>query len=113
MVRHRAPVVCPRHGCINDQPCPTHTPAPWAGKATRRPNVPSGRRLQERNARILARDRGICHVCGQPGADKVDHLLAQAHGGTEDDANLAAIHDKPCHAAKTRAEAQRGRGYRG
>lgn len=104
--------VCAQPGCpelTTASHCPTHTPKPWANAEQRRPNVPRGRAMQTRNARILRRDRGICHVCGGPGADRVDHLIPQAHGGTEDDANLAAIHDKPCHATKSRAEAQRGR----
>lgn len=51
--------------------------------------------------RILARDKGICHVCLQPGADQVDHVEA---GDDHSDANLAAIHDDPCHRAKSAAE---------
>jgi 5-methylcytosine-specific restriction enzyme A len=52
-------------------------------------------------ARVLRRDRGICHVCGRPGADQVDHLVA---GDDHSDANLAAIHDRPCHRRKSSAE---------
>lgn len=73
----------------------------WANGYTRT-STPEWKRTR---ARILARDRGTCHVCGQPGADEVDHMLAVSEGGTEDDANLAAIHGVPCHRRKTQAEA--------
>ncbi len=40
-------------------------------------------------------------------ADEVDHIVALAHGGTDDDSNLRAInHD--CHKVKTQRES-RGR----
>lgn len=102
--------MCATPGCINDQPCPTHTRKPWANVRERRPNDLTGRALQTRNRRILARDAHTCHVCGQPGANTVDHVIPQAHGGTEDDTNLAAIHATPCHTQKTQAESRKGRG---
>lgn len=59
--------------------------------------------------RILKRDDWICYVCGQPGADQVDHITPRAEGGSDEDWNLAAIHGTPCHRDKTLAEAARGR----
>lgn len=59
--------------------------------------------------RILERDGGRCHVCGQLGADEVDHVVPVAEGGTDADQNLAAIHPHPCHTRKTQEEAARGR----
>jgi 5-methylcytosine-specific restriction endonuclease McrA len=47
---------------------------------------------------ILERDQGICHVCGRPEADQVDHI---GDRDNHDPANLAAIHDDPCHRHKT------------
>jgi 5-methylcytosine-specific restriction endonuclease McrA len=41
---------------------------------------------------VLARDRGICHLCGIRGATTVDHLVPRSAGGTDDPANLAAAH---------------------
>lgn len=47
----------------------------------------------------------ICHVCGKPNADQVDHILAIALGGARTDrANLAPIHAEPCHRLKTARE---------
>lgn len=51
----------------------------------------SGRARQERNRHILAAS-DICHLCGQPGADAVDHVVALARGGTEDESNLKPAH---------------------
>ena len=41
---------------------------------------------------ILERDGGICWICGGPGADSVDHVIARTAGGTDDPANLRAAH---------------------
>lgn len=54
--------------------------------------------------RILTRDHHTCYICGQPGADTVDHITPVYLGGTDHDHNLAAIHDTPCHRTKTTAE---------
>lgn len=55
--------------------------------------------------RVLRRDAYICHVCGRPGADQVDHVKPASQGGTDDMSNLAAIHEIPCHQHKTAREA--------
>lgn len=53
----------------------------------------TGRRWREVTVpRILRRDGGICHLCGDPGANTADHLVPHAHGGTDDPRNLAACH---------------------
>jgi len=79
---------------------------PWD---TKHENTAEWKRLRKR---ILKRDRGICHVCGLPGSDQVDHILNRARGGTDDDSNLAAIHAIPCHRDKTQQEAAAGRATR-
>jgi 5-methylcytosine-specific restriction enzyme A len=58
---------------------------------------------------ILARDQGICNICGQPGADTVDHVVNVKSGGTDDPANTRACHARPCHAAKTARESAAAR----
>lgn len=58
--------------------------------------------------RILLRDEYVCYIDGLPGADTVDHIIPVAEGGAKaDPANLAAIHQEPCHRLKTEAEAKR------
>lgn len=60
---------------------------------------------QRRKRQVFDRDNGICHVCGKPGADQLDHITPISQGGTHDLANLAPIHLRPCHMAKISAEA--------
>lgn len=64
----------------------------------------SGRTRQRRNARILATS-DVCHICGHPGSDAVDHVdalaraadVADARRRDTDPANLLpAHHDVPC-----------------
>ena len=57
----------------------------------------SGSARQRRNARILAAS-DVCHICGHPGADAVDHVIPLARGGSDTDpANLKpAHHDVAC-----------------
>lgn len=74
----------------------------WQGSS---PHRTRGRTWQQTRQRILRRDGGVCHVCHRPGAGEVDHVIALAHGGTDADDNLAAIHRTPCHTAKTQHEA--------
>jgi len=69
------------------------------------PLPPNWKRLR---ARVLKRDGGIGHVCERPGADAVDHVIPAFRGGTHDETNLAAIHDRApphCHRTKTAREA--------
>jgi 5-methylcytosine-specific restriction endonuclease McrA len=41
-------------------------------------------------ARVLARDRGRCVVCGAP-AEDVDHILPREDGGSDDPRNLRSL----------------------
>ena len=68
---------CPRHSAEAKAQHSEHYAGDW-------PSV---------RLRILERDRGVCHFCGQPGATEVDHLVPIAQGGARlDPANLAAAH---------------------
>ena len=58
-----------------------------------RPN--NTRQTRERNKRILAAS-DVCHICGEAGADAVDHVIPLSRGGTDDPNNLRpAHHDTP------------------
>jgi 5-methylcytosine-specific restriction protein A len=74
----------------------------WDRRGPRRAFSAKQRRI------ILARDRGICHVCGGLGADEADHVIPLAEGGEHGLANGAAIHAQPCHETKSREESARG-----
>ena len=59
-----------------------------------RPNAfLSSRRWQHVRLAILQRDQWVCWLCGQPGADSVDHVLPVSRGGAHyDPSNLRAAH---------------------
>lgn len=63
-----------------------------------------GARQSERVSRaaIIARDRGICHICKKRVAKRdmtLDHLIPLAHGGPHTAANLAVAH-KSCNSRR-------------
>ena len=89
--------------------CQEHKPIGKWGDARRGSSSERGYgwAWQQQRKRILSRDKGLCQVCLElgkyrPGRD-VDHKVAKANGGTDDDANLQTICPK-CHAAKTAEE---------
>ena len=104
--------VCAEPGCPNLTPCPTHTRAPWTGSRRRDRIGKTGWQIQADARRILRRHHNICHICGQPGATQVDHVVPIGEGGTDDDTNKRPIHPHPCHTNKTAAEAARARARR-
>ena len=55
---------------------------------------------RKKRARIL-KASDICWLCGQPGADSVDHVIAVSKGGTDDDSNLRPAHMHPCNRGKS------------
>lgn len=102
--------VCAHPDCPELTPrshCPAHAPKPWARSTPR--STLSGSAQQKRAARILRAHDGICHICGLPGADEVDHVIPTAEGGADEDRNLRPIHSVPCHQNKTLQEAARAR----
>lgn len=61
---------------------------------------------------VLKRDKYVCHLCGKPGADSVDHVIA---GDDHSRDNLRAVHDASfphCHKKKTAMEAVQARKLR-
>lgn len=72
----------------------------------------SGSREQRINKAVMEQHEGRCHVCGELGADEVDHVVALAEGGADTFENRRPIHSEPCHRIKTAEEAARGRARR-
>jgi 5-methylcytosine-specific restriction protein A len=64
-------------------------------------------------AELLARDP-LCAECRKAGrvrpATQRDHIVPLEEGGADDVSNTQGLCDE-CHAAKSQAEAQRGRGW--
>lgn len=58
-----------------------------------------GRKSQANTRWVIARDHGICGICGHPGADTLGHILpALTHPELEHDpANWQAEHGQPHH----------------
>ena len=83
---------------------------PWdnTGRAERL-NTRTGWERQDAARRTLRLHNSVCHVCGKPGADQVDHVIPLAEGGTDTDDNRRPIHAEPCHRNKTADESRRGR----
>lgn len=64
----------------------------------------STRAYRTKRERIL-RASDICWICGQPGADAVDHVIPVARGGTDDPTNLRpAHHDVPPKCNRLKAD---------
>jgi len=64
-------------------------------------------RYQKARAAVLVRDRGICWLCGRPGANTADHVVPLAVGGHPYDmANLRAAHHK-CNSRRGASVAER------
>lgn len=103
---------CGTPGCPELRPCEDHPIKAWANSkqirhargATLPPHQETARRRK-----VLHIHRRICHICGEPFADQVDHVIPLAEGGPDTIDNLRPIHGEPCHRIKTAAEAARGR----
>ena len=52
----------------------------------------STRKWRELRRLVLIRDRGICQLCGRPGANSVDHKTPRERGGGDQMSNLRATH---------------------
>jgi hypothetical protein len=63
------------------------------------PKVRRTRRHQKHRESVMRAHQGICHICGQVGADAIDHIVAVSWGGSDDISNLAPAHTS-CNTAK-------------
>lgn len=100
-----APTPCLETGCpdkaVHYGRCQQHQRPAWYG-STRKQRLPKD--WAARRLIVLRRDQGICYLCGQPGADTVDHVTP---GDDHSLNNLKAVHDavEPhCHRAKSSQE---------
>lgn len=100
-----APTPC-LDGCGNPATymgrCQQHQRPRWQG-SNRKQRLPKD--WATRRTIVLRRDRGICYLCGEPGADTIDHIIA---GDDHNLTNLAPVHDRTsphCHRYKTSVEA--------
>lgn len=63
----------------------------WSEMAPKPRRRSNSRASREENHRILAASN-ICHICGKPGADAVDHVIPLARGGRDDASNKKPAH---------------------
>ncbi len=107
----RALTICRRVGCgrriSNSTHCTEHADdrCGWlkTGMQTARERG-YGWKWQKLRVRVLERDFGLCQICSSSGfstiATEVDHIIAKANGGTDEEDNLQAI-CRSCHVKKT------------
>lgn len=110
----RPPRACTTPGCRNyaasgRATCDTHTPAkrPWPERGTSTERG-YGWRWQQIRAMILRRDP-VCTICQARPAVEVDHIVAKAFGGGDEDTNLRGV-CRGCHKAKTAWDSASGKG---
>jgi 5-methylcytosine-specific restriction protein A len=97
---------CIEENCIKDAEikgrCMQHQLPAYSGNF-RKERLPSD--WQARRKIVFQRDEGICYLCGNPGADTIDHIIPNDDHNLD---NLAPVHDRTyphCHKTKTNQEA--------
>ena len=98
---------CLTCGAINCQEHQRRTA--WHEHTPRRTRTTSGWEQQRKAQKVMRLHDTICHVCGRPCADQVDHVTPLSQGGSDTLDNMRPIHRYPCHMEKTQREAQAGR----
>lgn len=104
----------PRCGrfATNNSHCDQHQPTGWteyrringSQSATQRRGIKQ-QTWDKLKKQTNTEHNNICHWCGKPGANQIDHVQAVALGGAPTDpTNLAPIHEFPCHQDKTNQE---------
>ncbi len=67
-----------------------------------------GRAWMAKRDRVALRHGWKCAACGlvlRAGGWECDHIVPREQGGTNDESNLQPLCTRPCHEAKTAAEA--------
>lgn len=85
-------------------------PGGWVG-STRRARLPKNWRSEIRPAAHARNPRHICHLCGEPGGDALDHIVI-VPGDDHSLDNLDWVHDEVpphCHRYKSSAEGNAAR----
>ncbi len=75
------------------------------------PSRKHGRKDRQKAAWVIARSGGLCEIKGAHCiriATEADHIVPLAEGGIDKPEHMQAV-CKPCHRAKTQAEAARGK----
>jgi 5-methylcytosine-specific restriction endonuclease McrA len=49
---------------------------------------------------VIARDDGICYICGESGADTAGHLVPRSLGGDSSDLDLLAAAHRACNSRR-------------
>lgn len=110
----RIPKACRKQGCKNTTTdssgyCDEHKACGWVRHQKGKTSSQRGYGAQWRKLRAIAleRDRYLCQECLKKGlyvsATTVDHIIAKAHGGSDDLSNLQSLCDV-CHKTKTAKE---------
>lgn len=85
---------------VNDRPGPRRS-------TTAVTKGPSGRPWLRARAKVLAAS-DVCHLCGKPGADSVDHVIPRSLGGSDDLTNLRPAHFT-CNSSRGNGTRRRGK----
>lgn len=110
----RTPKACRVRGCRSTTTdpsgyCENHKGEGWKSykPGQSRQQRGYGTKWEVIRERILKRDKGLCQNHLRQGVVKqascVDHVMAKAHGGTDEDSNLESL-CWSCHATKTARE---------
>ena len=63
------------------------------------PGIERDRRHGVHRETVMRSNQGLCHICGEPYADAIDHIVPVAWGGSDDITNLAPAH-RSCNSSK-------------
>ncbi|EQB4040705.1 HNH endonuclease [Cronobacter sakazakii] len=110
----KTPKACRKRGCGHSTTdrsgyCEAHKSAGWERHNKGQSAAQRGYGAEWRKARniVIKRDKGLCQICKREGVirpgSSVDHIIAKAHGGTDDPSNLECICSEH-HKAKTARE---------
>ena len=106
---NKAPTPCIENGCdnyvVNNARCQQHQNL-WQA-STRKARLPKD--WNTRRQIVFRKHQGICYLCGESGADTIDHIIPGDNHSIE---NLAPVHDRTpphCHRKKTAQEATNAR----